>query len=303
MKSSVSVLMSIYAKEDPLCFDESMNSIWTDQSVKPDEIVLVEDGPLNFDIYNLIESWKEKIGYKLKVVKLQKNGGLTRALNVGIKECTSTYIARMDTDDRSHPKRFEKQKIFMDSNPDIMVSGGSIQEVNLKGDLLNVRRYPLTDSDARMYIAKASPLAHPTVIIRRELFDSGLSYCEKYKTSQDLALWFDVLRYNYKIANLPDILLYFSRTDSTYKRRNRKKAFNEFKIYFHGVLNLYGLSPKLIYPISRLFFRLLPTSIIKIVYNSKIRNNILQKNIENENIINRSRWIHWFIFSQKSNRA
>ena len=72
------------------------------------------------------------------------------------------------------------------------------------------------------------------------------------------------------------ITLYFRRDDSIYKRRNKSKAINEFKIYMNGIFKLHGLfTYKYIYPITRLIFRLMPTSIIKWGYNSKIRKSLL----------------------------
>ena len=122
-----SVLMSIYHKEKSEYFNRAMLSIWDEQTVKPDEIVLVQDGKLTDDLYIVISEWKNKLGDILKVIPLEQNVGLGGALNEGIKHCSYELIARMDTDDIALPDRFEKQlKVF--ENSDIDICSGWISE-------------------------------------------------------------------------------------------------------------------------------------------------------------------------------
>jgi len=104
-----SLLISIYAKEIPSNFDTCMQSIWDDQTVKPNEIVLVEDGKLTKDLYTCITKWKLKLNDTLKVVVLEENVGLGKALNIGLGKCQYDLVARMDTDDISCSRRLEKQ--------------------------------------------------------------------------------------------------------------------------------------------------------------------------------------------------
>ena len=104
-----SVLMSIYHRETLQYFNRAMKSIWDEQTIKPDEIVLVEDGELTDELYKGIRYWKNKLGKSLNIVPLEVNLGLGDALNIGLQKCHYEIIARMDTDDISHPSRFEKQ--------------------------------------------------------------------------------------------------------------------------------------------------------------------------------------------------
>lgn len=274
----ISVIMSVYKAESSDNLDKALNSIWTNQSYKPNEIILIEDGPLTDDLYIVIQKWNKELGESLVIIKNEQNIGLTKSLNKGIAIAKNTFIARMDSDDISHPLRFEKQISFLKSNEEISVVGGAIQEFNRENECLNIRHYPKTNDDILSYIYKASPLAHPAVMIRKEIFDNGLTYNERYKTSQDLALWYDVLCKGYKIANIEDIVLYFRREDGVYKRRGKDKAVNEFKIYINGISRLYGVVTwRYIFPLARLVARLMPTTIVKFLYNSKARKYLLNK--------------------------
>ena len=121
-------------------------------------------------------------------------------------------------------------------------------------------------------------MAHPTVMMRRRIFDEGITYNEQYRTSQDIALWFELLSKGYSIANIPEVTILFRRDDAVFKRRNRSKAINEFKIYMSGIKRLYGVYTfAYLYPMFRLVFRLLPTFVVKWIYGSSIRKRVVEK--------------------------
>lgn len=100
-----SVLMSVYKAQ---YLDASLKSI-ENQSIIPNEIVLVEDGPLTKDLYRVIDTHKNRFSENFKVVALNKNQGLGNALRIGTKYVSTNWIARMDTDDIAAPNRFELQ--------------------------------------------------------------------------------------------------------------------------------------------------------------------------------------------------
>lgn len=274
---SISVVISVYEFENSDNLRRSLISVWDDQELKPDEIVLIEDGPIGNDLSRIINQWRSRLGPQFKLIVNKNNIGLTKSLNKGIQAASGTYIARMDSDDISTPLRFKLQKEYLDSNKDISVVGGSIMEFDSIHENLGLRKFPIDSEAVRNYIHKASPLAHPTVMIRKKIFDDGLSYNETYRTSQDIALWFDVLKAGYKIGNLEEVTLKFRREGDVYKRRSRAKAFDELKIYLKGIYSLYGiLTWKYIYPIARFCFRMMPVSVIRYIYGTKLRAKILQ---------------------------
>lgn len=274
--SSISVLMSVYKADKPEYFYRAIQSVWTDQSLKPDEIILIEDGPLTPQLHLVIDEWKNK-GVVFNIIVNDENIGLTKSLNKGIALSSCDYIARMDSDDISMPDRFKLQADFLDGNQDVAVVGGSIQEFDANNVNLGVRIYPRDNDAALRYIHKASPVAHPAVMMRSSIFKSGIKYNETFRTSQDIALWYDLLCKGYKIANLQEIVIMFRRDDDLFSRRSRNKAFNELKIYCNGIRRIHGFSLLYIYPFARFIFRLLPVRVIKSIYSSKIRHLFLSK--------------------------
>src|SRR5699024_7868667 len=103
-----SVLMSVYIKEDPTYFRESINSMLS-QTLLPDQIVLVKDGPLTNDLEEMINQFTLDNDDLFTIVPLNENIGLGKALDEGLKYCRNDLVARMDTDDLSLPERCEKQ--------------------------------------------------------------------------------------------------------------------------------------------------------------------------------------------------
>ena len=275
---TISVIMSVYKTEEPIYFEGALKSIWDDQTRKPEQIVLVEDGPLTDGLSAVITHWKEKRGDILSICKNETNLGLTKSLNVALQHVTTDLVARMDSDDRSDAKRFERQEAYFESHPNVDIVGGALQEFDEEHDCLNVRNYPLTHEEAIKYIMKASPLAHPAVMMRMKMFHEGLRYDERYRMSQDIQLWFDAIMKGYHIGNIPEVVLYFRRAGDVFKRRSRVKAKNEFKIYMNGIYRMHGLwTTAYRYPIARYIFRNLPTPIVKWIYGSKLRNQVLKK--------------------------
>lgn len=273
----ISVLMSVYKSEKADHLNDAIKSVWDDQSLRPDEIVLVKDGPLYADLDNVIDEWKNRLGDAFQVITNEENIGLTKSLNKGLRIIRGKYIARMDSDDIASPHRFKSQKEFLDQHSDVSILGGAVQEFDEENSNIRVRHYPRNNQEVLKYIYKATPLSHPTVMMRKSIFENGLSYNERYKTSQDIALWYDALIAGHKIANLDTVLLFSRRDKDIFKRRSKAKAKNEFIIFINGIRHLYGLSTwRYIYPIARCIFRMLPLPLIAHIYDSEIRTKVVE---------------------------
>lgn len=268
----ISVIIATYKGEKPAYLDRALRSIWDDQKRKPDEIVLVEDGPLTTGLCNVVDAWKEILESKLVVIEKPVNEGLAAALNDAIEVAHGDLIARMDSDDISLPDRFMLQEQYMDEHPEVDILGGSIREFNDEGTLSAVQRYPATMQEVLRTMYKASPLAHPTVMYRSSFFKAGYRYSSKYHICEDVTMWYDAAAGGRVINSLQDVLLEFRRNPSVMQRRSREKAWSEFLAYNDGISRLYGkFSYKYIYSFMRMCFRLMPASLVSFIYDSKLR--------------------------------
>ncbi len=134
-----SVLMSVYWKEKPEFFKKAIESI-EDQTVKTNDFVLVCDGKLTDELNMVIKEKEEQLGKILNVIRLPKNVGLGKALNIGITYCKNELIARMDSDDISFKNRCEKQlEVFLEK-PNVSICSGTVEEFSEDINVVDARR-------------------------------------------------------------------------------------------------------------------------------------------------------------------
>lgn len=161
------VLMAVYKNDNSLHFRKALQSV-VNQSLPPDEIVLVVDSPLGKELYSVIDDFKKNGFVKVKVVKLENNCGLGSALAAGLENCSYEIVARMDSDDISRFDRFEKQVDFLKNNPDVDVVGSFIAEfAEDEKELLFARKPPLRHAELVKYARRRSPLNHVSVVFRK----------------------------------------------------------------------------------------------------------------------------------------
>ena len=234
IRTNFSCLIASYFKDDPKQLDEALNSIVT-QSLRPEEIIFVEDGPLTSDLYSVLDSFNEKLPIKRVVIK--DNKGLGNALNVGLKVCSYDIVLRMDTDDICHEQRFEKQVRFLIDNPDVSIVGTWVKDVNEIGDIIAERTFPTSHEDL-LRVIWACPFAHPTVAFRKSAIESIGSYNTDIKRRQDYELWMRAAKHGLKFANIPEFLLYYRFTDDYYMKNNFQVAFQQAKMGWKGLREL-----------------------------------------------------------------
>jgi hypothetical protein len=272
-QSHFSILISIYHKEKPEYFDRAMQSIWDEQTMKPDEIVLVEDGKLTDELYEIIGKWKSKLEGILKTISLKQNVGLALALNEGLKYCNCNYdfIVRMDTDDISTPQRFEKQLEFLEKNPEIDVVGTYIREVDEQENIIkNIVEFPLTHSELYAFFSKRDPLAHPTTMFRKRFFKKAGNYPTHLLLAEDTLLWYNGFLQGCQFANLDFVGLKFRRSSEFYQRRaNYNKSIGLLKYRLFKInrnLN-FGIVAD-IYAVAYFIISVSPSFIKKILYKT-----------------------------------
>lgn len=264
--------MSTYHQERPEYLDRALTSIWTEQTRRPDEIIMVEDGVLGSALEQRIKTW-ENTDCPLKVIRHKEHKGLADCLNDAIAHAEGDYLARMDSDDISLPNRLELQEKYLDEHPNVCILGGSLEEFNDAGTLHFIRNYPATQEKVLRSMYKASPVGHPSVMFRRRIFDYGLRYINNFKMCEDVSLWFDAVAEGFEINNLQTPILRFRRNEDMISRRSRQKAVGEFLAYIRGIRKVYGIfTMHVFYSYLRFVFRLMPQRFIRCMYSSKIRN-------------------------------
>ncbi len=270
-----SVLLSIYFKEKPAFLDLALASL-VNQTLVPDEILLIEDGPLTDELYRVIDRFQQQYPKIFKIIKLPENKGLGNALRIGVEACTYDIIARMDSDDICLPERFEKQIAFLESRPDIAVVGANIEQFDeVPGDLKIFRIMPVEGDALRSYSRFRSPVNHPSIVFRKAaVLDSG-NYDGSILLWEDFALFIRMLKKGYKFYNIQEVLLYFrvgSGIDSIKRRSGWKYMKSEVKFAsFAKEIGHLSFGAWLSYLVMKLPIRLLPPRLVLFMYNKLLR--------------------------------
>lgn len=244
-----SVLLSLYYKEEPSYLKKSLSSIFN-QTLRADEVILVEDGPLTKELDIIVNEYLSA-HHEIKLVKLEDNCGLGKALNEGLRCCSHELVVRADTDDICKPDRFEKQVRFMEGHPDIDVCSAAIDE--FIGDINNVistRFLPEGHKEIFQFGKRRNPINHPVSIFRKSAVEAVGGYKHFY-LFEDYYLWVRMMMNGSMFHNLKSPLLYFRYSPQMMKRRGGwKYAIAETKfqvaLWRIGYINLVTMSENIL---------------------------------------------------------
>lgn len=223
--------MSVYKNDNPIYFRQAVKSIYDEQLVKPSEIVLVKDGPLNDELYEEIFKLKDRLGEVLKVINLDKNMGLGIALSKGLIECTNELVARMDSDDISVPNRFKDQIDIFVNNPGLCILGGNIAEfMEEKNNIVGTRNVYQSDLEIKKDMKYRCALNHVTVMFKKSKIIEIGNYLDWF-CNEDYYLWIRALQNDLVFKNLDKVLVYVRVGIEMYGRRGGIKYFyNEVRL-------------------------------------------------------------------------
>ncbi len=180
---ALSVVLPCYNAAEFL--QESISSVLA-QTFTDFELLIIDDGSTD----GSSEIISKQNDSRIKVLRNEKNLGLIKTLNTGIAAAKGNYIARMDADDVSRPERFEKQISFLEKNPTVGVCGTWMYMIHNKK--VYKHRY-LTSAIIKSALVFNNPVVHPSVMMRRDLFNNREAYDPAFLHGEDYALWISLL--------------------------------------------------------------------------------------------------------------
>ena len=217
-----SVAMCVYGKDNPEWFKTAVDSV-INQTKKPDEIVLVVDGPVPEELGAIIEEY-EQLDF-FKVVRFEVNRGHGEARRAGLENCTNELVAIMDADDISAPDRFEKQLDVFEKSSEIAIVGGNITE--FVGDPSNVigrREVFLSDSEIKGDMKTRCPMNLVTVMFRKSSVEKAGGFIDWF-CEEDYYLWLRMALCGMKFANIYEDIVNVRVGSEMYQRRGGIKYF------------------------------------------------------------------------------
>jgi len=269
-----SVLMSVYKNDDAEYLCRALKSIYDEQTRKPDEIVVVFDGPLTEALYNVLNDFRCGKEDTVFYFPQETNRGLGEALRIGTAYCTGDYIFRMDSDDISHPQRFEKQIAYVESNPQIDVLGTDIAEFYTTPyeTNLRVRSCPASHKDIVRMGKSRNPMNHVTVCMKK----TALEVCGGYETLlllEDYFLWLKMIVAGCTLANINEVLVYVRIGNGFHSKRGSKIRITGWKV-LQKYMQEYGLINRHEAFVNMVYIRVFtycPGWIKKVIYDKILR--------------------------------
>lgn len=211
------VLMSVYIKEKAEYLKLSIQSM-LDQTVPPDEFILVKDGPLTMELDAVVDYYNQKYPGLFTIISNETNLGLGPALAKGIVTSRNELIARMDSDDISEKTRCEKQLLAFEKNTDLeMVGSFEAEFIGEKDNVVSIHRVPETHSDIAKFMRRRCAILHPTVMYKKgAVIRSGNYHSVPLYEDYDLFARM-VLEYNVRSYNIQENLYYIRTSEDGFK--------------------------------------------------------------------------------------
>ncbi len=216
----LSVVMSCYNAQGTV--QKAIDSI-VNQSFTEFEFIIIDDASSDNTLEIL--SQYQKQDKRITILTNKSNQGLSYSLNRGIQQARTPIIARMDADDISYSSRLQLQYDFMQDHPEVDILGTAVRYVDKSNKPVKTMSLPTEDRDIKKRVFRKTLVFHPTVMIRKEVYEQHGYYDPELRWAEDADLWYRL--YDKVIFhNLPDVLL-----DYTIKSKiNHKILTNNLRV-------------------------------------------------------------------------
>lgn len=218
-----SVLMSVYKQVQENELILSLESM-LNQTIPPDQVVIVVDGPISVSLRTLLDKYKNEYNNIITIENLIENQGLACALNAGLAVCRNELVARMDSDDYSLPNRCEIQLNEMIRCNDLVLLGTQMKlfSDSPKKPDENVIYRPCDYDDIKRNFRRNNPFVHSSVMFKKSVILKVGGYDSILRRRQDYDLFSKIVGQGYYAKNLEQVLLHF-RCDQDFWLRNKNK--------------------------------------------------------------------------------
>ena len=212
-----SLLLPVYAGDDPSFLRLAFQSSVDDQQLRPTEAVLVQDGPVPDALAAELARIERDSPIPVRIVRLTENLGLTAALNAGLDACSAPVVARMDADDVSRPERFFEQWRLIAEGYDLVGTG--MAEFESDPSVTVAERIPPTGAERiRDHARTHNPFNHPTMMYRVDALDRIGRY-EAFGKMEDYWLGVRLIASGAKVENIAAPLVHYRVGAGAFARR------------------------------------------------------------------------------------
>lgn len=270
MTQKFSVAMSVYKNDNPQDFRTAVHSVYDKQTVRPSEIILVEDGPMPPALKATVDELCHEIPV-LKVIAFAENRGHAAARQGGLGNASNDLVAIMDADDIAVPERFEMQLKAFAAHPEVSVIGGNINEfVGETSNVVGSRIVPENDEEIKEFLKSRCPLNLVTVMYRKSKVQEVGGFMDWY-CEEDYYLWIRLAIAGHKFYNVQENFVDVRVGEEMYQRRGgmryfRSEARLQRFMLKHGVISF----PKYLYNTAVRF-------VVQVAMPNRMRGWVFQK--------------------------
>lgn len=257
---TISVLMGVYYRSNDIALlKRSVTSILS-QTFSSFELLICDDGSTSDAL-----SFLDALAHADSRIRLIRRGdllALPAKLNACLAEAKGDWIARMDDDDYSHPKRFERQLEYLASHSRIAFVGCCVG-LYQGGEKVGDRFLPKYPQAKDFYMVQ--PYIHPALMFRREALEAVEGYSEDKHCllCEDYDLLLRLYAAGYKGANLQEILFDYTVPATARGSRRMSHRWNEAVTRYRRFRQLGVLPRALPYVVKPLAVGLLPETMLK----------------------------------------
>ena len=217
MAEQFSLLMSVWGGDRPDYLEAAFRSVVHDQTRPPDDVVLVQDGPVPAELSEMITGLIHESPVKTSLLALDANVGLGLALDQGMAACAHDIVARMDADDIALPHRFAVQVPMVEGGIDLV--GSALLEFGTgPDDIVGSRVPPIEPGEIVRYARFHQPFNHPTVVYRRSVVEAAGGY-RHLALMEDYLLFARMIDEGATVGNVAEPLVLYRVGDGAYARR------------------------------------------------------------------------------------
>ena len=243
------------------------------QTLKPNKVVLVFDGQVNPELFEVVRICENYL--RIDLLVLRRNLGLGAALREGLNLCESKFVLRFDTDDYNFPMRAEKQILFMKrGNYDISSSFVS-EFINNIDNVVSVRKVPLNAEKIRQILPFRNPFNHPAICLKLDSIIKLEGGYRNFPFYEDYDLWIRAIHNGLNCANLGEPLVAMKSNDMIQRRIGMRIVFYEIKLF--KTFWKYSFKDFMLFLFSfvlRTFIRILPLKFVSFFYRTYLRSKI-----------------------------
>lgn len=260
----VSVVLPVHAAIVPADLSAALDSL-TRQTLCPDEVVIVADGPLTPAHEAHLRAFAaSRPG--VRTIRLPTNQGAGVATQAGLVATTNGWVAKVDADDVLMPRRLETQRALLVSSGADVCSAAMTEFVRSPENVVGTRATPLEHRDFARLMRYRNPVNHPTVMFRRDVAIAAGGY-QDLPYLEDYDLWARMLSDGARFVGVAEPLVAY-RTDGMLSRRRQWAALRS-ELMLQPRLRRYGVVSAARMPlnlVARCAYLMLPLPVLRLAY-------------------------------------